>query len=123
MATIRIYQVLREPHVGETFIALHESGNGHDRHAMVIYRDSEAGVVSHLSREITKTCLYFTRHDGKISGRVTVCRIHSEEAGGMEISCRLKFAGSSRNIRKLKQVLQDLDSPCVRILALGFLFS
>ena len=35
----------------------------------------------------------------------------------MEIPCRLKFAGSSRNIRKLKQVLQDLDSPCVRILS------
>ena len=32
-----IYQVLRESHVGETFIALHESCNGHDRHAMVIY--------------------------------------------------------------------------------------
>ena len=40
-----VYQVLWEPHVGETFIALHEGGNGHDRHAMTIYRDSEAGVV------------------------------------------------------------------------------
>ena len=81
-------------HVGETFIALHESGNGHDRHAMAIYRDSEAGVVGHLPQEITKTCHYFTRHDGKISGRVTGRRIHSEEAAGMEIPCLLKFAGS-----------------------------
>ena len=38
----------------------------------------------------------------------------------MEIPCRLKFAGSSRNIRKMKQDLQDLDSPCVIIFALGF---
>ena len=113
-----VYQVLWEPRVGETFIALHESGNGHDRHAMAIYRDSDAGVVvGHLPREIAKTCHYFTRHDGKISGRVTGRRIHSEEAGGMEIPCRLKFAGSSRNIRRLKQVLQDLDSPSVRILS------
>ena len=52
-----IYQVLWEPHVGGTFIALHESGNGHDRHTMAIYQDSKAGVVlGHLPREITKTC-------------------------------------------------------------------
>ena len=68
--------------------------------------------MGHLPREITKTCHYFTRHYGKISGRVTSRRIHSEEAGGMDIPCRLKFAGSSRNIKKLKQVLQNLDCPC-----------
>ena len=79
--------------------------------------------MRHLPREITKTCHYFTRHDGKVSERVTGRRIHSEEAGGMEIPCRLKFAGSSRNIRKWKKVLQDLGFPCVRILALGFPFS
>ena len=78
-----VYQVLWEPCVGETFIALHESGNEHERHVMAIYRDSDAGVVvGHLPQEITKTCHYFTRHDGKISRRVTGRRIHSE-AGGM----------------------------------------
>ena len=40
-----IYQVLWEPHVGKKFIALYESGDGHDRHAMAIYRDSEVGVL------------------------------------------------------------------------------
>ena len=46
-----VYQVLWELCVGETFIALHESGNGHDRHAMAIYRDSDTGViVGHLPR-------------------------------------------------------------------------
>ena len=44
-ARLPCYQVVWEPHVGETFIALHEGGNAHDRHAMAIYRDSEAGVV------------------------------------------------------------------------------
>ena len=79
-----VYQVLWEPCVGKTFIAPHESGNGHDRHAMAIYRDSDSGVVvGHLPREIAKTCHYFTRQDGKISRRVTGRRIHSEEAGGM----------------------------------------
>ena len=42
-------------HVGETVITLHECGNGHDKHVMAIYRDSEARVVvGHLPREITK---------------------------------------------------------------------
>ena len=63
------------------------------------------------------------RHDGTISLRVTGHWIHSKEAGGMEIPCRHKFAGSFRNIIKLKQVLQDLDSPHVGIVALGYPFS
>ena len=40
-----VYKVLWEPSVGETFITLHEGGNRHDRNAMAIYRDNEAGVV------------------------------------------------------------------------------
>ena len=112
MRDYHIYQVLWEPHFEETFITLHETSNGYDRHTMVIYRNSDAGVVvGHLPRIITNICHYFTRHGGIIRGRVTSHRIHSEEAGSMEIPRRLKFAGSSRNIRKLKKVLQDLDSP------------
>ena len=61
--------------------------------------------------------------DGIISGRVTGHQIHSEEARFVEIPCWLKFVGSSKNVRKLKKVLQDLDSPCVKILARGFPFS
>ena len=81
------------------FVVLHESSNDNDRHAMAIYCDEDPGViVGHLPREISKTCHYFTRHEGKISGEVTRRRIHSEVAGGMEIPCRLMFTGSSRNI-------------------------
>ena len=76
-----VYRVVWEPRVGESFVVLHESGNDNDRHAMAVYRDEDPGViVGHLPREISKTCHYFTRHDGKISGRVTGCRIHSEVA-------------------------------------------
>ena len=52
-----MYKVLWEPRVGETFIVIHETGNEHDRHAMVVYRDEEPGViVGHLPWEIAKTC-------------------------------------------------------------------
>ena len=38
-------------------------------------------------------------------------RQYSEEAGGMEVPCELKFSGSARKVRKLRQLLTDLDSP------------
>ena len=89
--------MLWEPYVGEAFIVLHESGNDYDRHAIAVYRDEDPGViVGHLPRKISKTCDHFSRHETKISGKVTGCRIYSEVAGGKEIPCRLKFIGSSR---------------------------
>ena len=58
-------------------------------------------------------CYYFVRHDGKISGKLTGGRKYSEEAGGMEILCELKFTVSARKVRKLRQLLTDLNSPAV----------
>ena len=96
---------------------VHESDNNKDRHAMVVYCDEDPGViVGHLPCEISKISHYFTRHNGKITGEVTGHRKCSEEAGGMEVPCRLKFTGSSRNIDKLKQVLRELNSPAMRII-------
>ena len=44
--------------------------------AMAVYHNEEPGViVGHLSREIAKTCYYFTRHKGKISGEVAGSRV------------------------------------------------
>ena len=43
------------------------------------------------------------KHDGKIT-EVTGCRVHSKEAGGLEVPCRLKFIGCFRNVRKLVTV-------------------
>ena len=83
----------------ETFIVVHKTGNEHDRHAMAVYCDEEPGViVRHLPQEIAKTRYYFTRYKWKISGEVVGRRVHSEEAGGLEVPCRLKLTGSSRNI-------------------------
>ena len=66
-----IYQVLWEPHVGENFVAPHESSNGHNRHSLATYRDGEAGVVvGHLPSEITKTCHYF------IAKKLVVWKFH-----------------------------------------------
>ena len=65
-----VYRVVREPRVRESLVVLHESGNDNDRHAMAVYRDDPGVIVEHLPCEISKTCHYFTRHEGKISGEV-----------------------------------------------------
>ena len=39
-----VYLAVWEPCVEERFIALHESGNPHDSHAMADYRDEDPGV-------------------------------------------------------------------------------
>ena len=113
-----VYQGVWEPRRGDLFVSLHESENRHDRYAMAVYHSDVPGiVVGHLPKEISKMCYYFIRHDGKISGKVTGGRKYSEEAGGMEIPCELRFSGSARKVRKLRQLLTDLDSPVVVVVS------
>ena len=113
-----VYQGVWEPARGDLFVCLHESENRHDRYAMAVYRSETPGVVvGHLPKEISKMCYYFIRHDGKISGKVTGRRQYSEEAGGLEVPCELKFSGSARKVRKLRQLLTDLDSPAVVVVS------
>ena len=115
-----VYPVVWEPQIHEKIYAVHKPGNVHDRHAMAVYRKDEPGnIVGHLPREIAKTCYFFNKHDGKITGEVTGCRVHSEEAGGLEVPCRLKFTGRSRNIRKLKKVFEQLHLPTVTVIQLS----
>ena len=93
------YQTVWKPQTGDFFVVLHEPVNRHDRHAMAVYHEEEPGtVVGHLPREISRTCRYFSKHEGKIRGKVTCPRKYSAEAGGMEIPCELTFTFTSRNI-------------------------
>ena len=86
VSSYHVYQGLWEPRVREKFIVLHEQGNKHDGHAMAVYSEKESGVIiGHLPRGIAKACYFFAKHDGKITGEVTGRRVHSEEAGGLEI--------------------------------------
>ena len=59
-----VYRTLWEPHVGEEFIVIQESGNSHDRYMMAVYcSDEDLGIiVGHLPQEISKTCHCFKGH-------------------------------------------------------------
>ena len=45
-----VYRTVWEPHVGEEFVVIQQSGNSHDRYTMAVYlRDEHHGViVGHL---------------------------------------------------------------------------
>ena len=110
-----VYQGVWEPSRGD--LCLHESENKHDQYAMAVYRSDTPGIVAHLPKEISKMCYYYIRHNGKISGKVTGRRQYSEKAGGIEVPCELKFSGSAKKVRKLRQLLTDLDSPAVLVVS------
>ena len=44
-SVVRGYLAVWEPRVEERLIALHESGNPHDSHAVAVYRDEEPAVL------------------------------------------------------------------------------
>ena len=72
-----VYQVLWQPQIHDSFIAVHEEGNTHHKYAMAVYRSEEPTVVvGHLPREIAKACYYFSKHNGRITGVVTGRRVH-----------------------------------------------
>ena len=106
-----VYQVLWQPRIRDSFIAVHEEGNKHHKYAMAVYRSEEpAFVVGHLPREIGKACYYFSKHNGQITDVVTGRRVYSDEAGGLEVPCRLTFTGHSKNVTKLEKIFQQFNS-------------
>ena len=76
-----VYQVLWQPQIRDSFIAVHEEGNTHHKYAMAVYRSKEPTVVvRHLPREIAKACYYYSKHNSRITGVVTGRQVHSDEA-------------------------------------------
>lgn len=105
-----MYIVLWESRVCEAFTVIHETS----MRGMPWRFTKLKTIVGHLPQEIAKTCYCFTRHKGNISGAVVEQRVDSE-AGGLEVPCRLKFTGSSRNFENWKKSFKKLESPTVRI--------
>ena len=86
-----------------------EHGNIHDIYAVAVTREDT--VIGHLPRNISTPCHLFLRKGCIISCTVTVTGVRQFSAdlvqGGLEIPCRLVFQGSSRDVDKMKNVLQD----------------
>ena len=76
---------------------------------MAVTRDREDIVVGHLPRNISTPCHLFLRKGGNISCVVNGARRFLADLvqGGLEIPCLLVFQGSTQDIDKIRQMLQD----------------
>ena len=102
-----IYKEIWNPFIGEELQCKMEHGNIHDIYAVAVTREDI--VVGHLPRHISTPCHLFLRKGGSILCTVTGVRQFSADLvqGGLEIPCRLVFQGSSQDVDKMKNVLQD----------------
>ena len=86
-----------------------EEDNAHDPYAVAVIKS--ATVVGHLPRKISTLCSLFIRRGGTICCQITGRRRYSADLpqGGLEVPCKLKFAGSVKELDKLQGLL---DSFC-----------
>ena len=102
-----IYKEIWNPFIGEELECKMEHENIHDLYAVAVTREDI--VVGHLPRNISTPCHLFLRKGGVILCVVNGARRHSADLvqGGLEVPCRLVFQGSSRDVDKMKKMLQD----------------
>ena len=69
-------------------------------------------VVGHLPRAISAVCSLLLSRSGTISCKVTSTRRKSSDLpeGGLEIPCKLIFAGASRDISKVQKLITVAQS-------------
>ena len=112
-------EIWPNPNIGEQLHCKMEHGNIHDMYAVArvvaVTRDREDIVVGHLPRNISTPCHLFLRKGGNISCVVNGARRFFADLvqGGLEVPCRLVFQGSTRDIDKIRQMLQDVEVPVV----------
>ena len=112
-SAIRGHHIYKEiwpnPNIGEQLYCKMENGNIHDMYTMGVTRDREDIVVGHLPRNISTPCHLFLRKGGNISCVVNGARRFSADLvqDALEVPCRLVFQGSTRDIDKIRQMLQD----------------
>lgn len=119
----RVYQVVREPPIGDLLVAPHERGNDHDRHTMAVYLDEEPVIlVGYLPWEVSKICQLFCEARWGINGKVTGPRRYSEISGAAlpiirehsvpkNLRCRMFRQSLISNIMIIKSSSPDDHTP------------
>ena len=96
--------------VDEELICRREPFNTADPFAVAVVKNSTA--VGHVPRKISSVCSLFLRKNGTIVCKVTGSRRYSRDLpqGGLEVPCTLKFQGSTKDIDKVKKLLEAAPS-------------
>ena len=93
--------------VGEPFQTFCKKDNEHDKYAVAVHLNNCLTVVGHIPREITRTCHFFIKNKGEITGEVSGGLQHCTAAcGGVEVPCLLTFYHQdTRVLGKAKELL------------------
>ena len=99
---------------------MRETGNRFDSFAIVVISE-DGEIIGHVPKLISAAASLFLRYSGLIKCKVTGSRQYSRNLpqGGLEIPCKLTFAGSEKYIGKVKKLLKlsisDSDSQTVSV--------
>ncbi len=102
-----VYKRIWTPRVGERLETFCEEDNEHDKYAVAAHRNGCATIVGHIPREITRTCHFFLKSKGEITGEVSGKRRRCIAAcGGIEVPCLLTFYHrDTRVVQKAKELV------------------
>ena len=97
-----IYQEIWSSSIGEVLLSEREPLNDADRYAVAVIKDGV--VVGHVPRKFSRMCSLFLARGGVIYCKVTGERRYSIDLpqGGLEVPCKLLFAGKPKDIKNLK---------------------
>ena len=87
-----VYKYIWSPCVGEQFETFCEEDNEHDKYAVAVHLKNSLTVVGHIPKEITRTCHFFIKNKGEITGEVSGRRQRCTAAcGDLEVPYLLMF--------------------------------
>lgn len=90
--------------IGEELVVIAEDDNEHDDYAVAVIKDG--CVVGHVPRSISKVSWFFLKR-----GSHTLCRVtgNRKRGVGLEVPCVYTYSGSTKNVEKLKRLLDDSE--------------
>ena len=102
-----IYEDIWQPVVGEELTCGRERFNAADPFAVAVVKGEI--TVGHVPRNISVMCSLFLRRRGTILCHVIGARRFSADLpqGGLEVPCTLTFQGDSKDLDKVKKLIQS----------------
>ena len=102
-----MYKRVWTPQVGELHETVCEEDNEHDKYTVVVHLGNSATTIGHIPREITRTCHFFIKSKGEMTGEVSRRRrCCTAPCEGVEVPCLLTFYHrDTRVVEKAKELV------------------
>ena len=102
-----VYKRIWTPQASERLETVCEVNNEHDKYAVAVHLCNTVTTIGHIPREITRTCHFFIKSKGEITGEVGGRRRRcTAPCGGLEVPCLLTFYHrDTRVVEKAKELV------------------